>query len=315
MLQRRLLWVFGGLVLIVAAIGAFSLQATTGTSRDFGYLIDHTVPTLHTLSHLKAATARLMLEAERLGAQGGTTQTVAFEHAQSSFEEALAEYEVVATLDDNGVHLARHIGDIGSEVLSQAGALQESIGTADRTQQDAGLNALRNNEQQLTRYLEEAINLESGELQQGDASADHAAEGRRQTVILVTGGTLFLAITFGTFLIRQAGIEEEVQVRLQTAKTQTEAALVQSEERFRVAAEGALVGIYIIGDDKLRYVNPVMAHLFGYEPEELIETVTPLELVHPEDRCGVAERMQRRLSGIAANAPISSGGSAAMVEN
>ncbi len=76
-----------------------------------------------------------------------------------------------------------------------------------------------------------------------------------------------------------------------------EEALRESEERFRLLAEHALTGIYLIQDGLLRYVNPAGARMFGYEPEELIDRLGPLDVVAPEDREQVAENIRKRLTG------------------
>ncbi len=76
-----------------------------------------------------------------------------------------------------------------------------------------------------------------------------------------------------------------------------EAALRESEERFRLMADHSLAGIYLIQDGLLRYVNPIGARMFGYEPEELIDRRSPLDVVAPEDREQVAENIRRRLDG------------------
>lgn len=74
-------------------------------------------------------------------------------------------------------------------------------------------------------------------------------------------------------------------------------------EHFNVMVEAALVGIYIIQDDLFRYVNPALARMFGYQPEELIDHVHVLDLIHPEDREGVAMRIRQRFAGQLATTP------------
>ncbi len=76
-----------------------------------------------------------------------------------------------------------------------------------------------------------------------------------------------------------------------------EEALRESEERFRLLAEHALTGIYLIQDGLLRYVNPAAARMFGYEPEEIIDRLGPLDVVAPEDRERVVENIRKRLTG------------------
>ncbi len=80
-----------------------------------------------------------------------------------------------------------------------------------------------------------------------------------------------------------------------TERKLAEEALRASEERFRALAESALAGIYLIQQNRFRYVNPAMATMFGYTPEELVDTLGPADLVHPDDRALVAENIRRRV--------------------
>jgi PAS domain S-box-containing protein len=83
-----------------------------------------------------------------------------------------------------------------------------------------------------------------------------------------------------------------------TELKQAEAALCESEGRFRALVEESLAGIYIIQDDGFRYVNPGFVSIFGYDaPEALIDRVPVADLVSPEDRDWVAEYIRRRLDG------------------
>ena len=73
--------------------------------------------------------------------------------------------------------------------------------------------------------------------------------------------------------------------------------LAGSEALFRTLAEKALVGVYIIQDGRFRYVNPALAEIFGYEPQEIIERMGPQDLTAPEDRPKVLGRIRQRLQG------------------
>ena len=82
-----------------------------------------------------------------------------------------------------------------------------------------------------------------------------------------------------------------------TERRQVEAALRQSEASYRIVTEGSLAGVYVIQDGKFRYVNPMLAQAFGYSPDELIDRLSPSDLVDPEDRDRIAGNVERRLAG------------------
>jgi two-component system cell cycle sensor histidine kinase/response regulator CckA len=113
--------------------------------------------------------------------------------------------------------------------------------------------------------------------------------------IVIVGIFLFAAFTvdFLSSHIRRSLNE----VRREIARRQeTEAALRESETRFRTLNENSLSGIYIIDDGRYQYVNTAFATIFGYAREELIGAVA-LTVVHPDDRNRVTENIRRRLAG------------------
>lgn len=73
--------------------------------------------------------------------------------------------------------------------------------------------------------------------------------------------------------------------------------LFDAQEQFRVLAESSLTGIYLIQDNRLEYVNPAMARMFGYSVEEVVGRLSPIDLVDPADRSIVAENLRRRVEG------------------
>jgi PAS domain S-box-containing protein len=82
-----------------------------------------------------------------------------------------------------------------------------------------------------------------------------------------------------------------------TERKHMEVALRESEARYRAVTESSFAGVVVIQDGTLRYVNAVGAAIFGYTPEELIDKMSPLELVHPEDRPLKALELEKRLEG------------------
>ena len=75
-----------------------------------------------------------------------------------------------------------------------------------------------------------------------------------------------------------------------------EVALKESEQKYSTLVEDALVGVYVIKDGKIEFVNDKFASIYGYTKSELIGMET-LELVHPEDRPQVKEMREKRLKG------------------
>ncbi len=73
--------------------------------------------------------------------------------------------------------------------------------------------------------------------------------------------------------------------------------LRESEKKFRLLAEKSLVGVYIIQDNKFTYVNPKAAEILGYDVNEIIG-MSPVEIVHPEDRELVKRSLELRVSGL-----------------
>jgi len=78
----------------------------------------------------------------------------------------------------------------------------------------------------------------------------------------------------------------------------TQAALRESEEKFRCLSESMAVGIYMIQDLRFVYTNPAFSRIFGYSSREMEEMPTFLEFFAKEDRPEVQERAERRLAGL-----------------
>jgi diguanylate cyclase (GGDEF)-like protein/PAS domain S-box-containing protein len=83
-----------------------------------------------------------------------------------------------------------------------------------------------------------------------------------------------------------------------TERSKAEDALRDSEARYRALVEQSMAGIYIIQDNRFRYVNPGFATIFGYDsPRYLVEHVPATELVSAQDRDLVLESIRQRESG------------------
>jgi two-component system, cell cycle sensor histidine kinase and response regulator CckA len=86
-------------------------------------------------------------------------------------------------------------------------------------------------------------------------------------------------------------------VRDITERKRTEAALKDSEEKYRALVESSLVGVMIIQDGIFRFVNNRWCEIFGYTHEETIDKLSPLEVTPPEEKHIVLENARRRRSG------------------
>ncbi len=77
--------------------------------------------------------------------------------------------------------------------------------------------------------------------------------------------------------------------------TELERALRESEAKFRTLTESAAVGIFLYRE-RFLYANPAMEAITGYSLEELYDLYL-WDIVHPEHREMVRERILRRLAG------------------
>lgn len=89
-----------------------------------------------------------------------------------------------------------------------------------------------------------------------------------------------------------------VQLGRVAEREQARVALRESEAKFRALAEESPVGILLIQDGQFKYVNKMLAQMYGYGREELLGTdhASPM-LVHPDDREMVRQHVEKCLGG------------------
>ncbi len=126
----------------------------------------------------------------------------------------------------------------------------------------------------------------------GGAAVERAAYEAGVTDYLRKGGGTAALETLGQ-RIREAVTSTRVRAVAADAGRRDGSAV----DFYRTLVEQNLVGIYLIQDDRFEYVNPRLAELFGYEQAELLEGVSPLDLVSDSYRGTVRDRLAERLEG------------------
>ncbi|MHA2338335.1 MAG: PAS domain S-box protein [Candidatus Hodarchaeales archaeon] len=84
-----------------------------------------------------------------------------------------------------------------------------------------------------------------------------------------------------------------------TARKVAEEKLKESEEKFRTITEQSFMGIIIIQDGYIKYVNEVLPKTMGYEFQEIMKWSSEdfFKIVHPEDMTIALKRFQRMQTG------------------
>ncbi len=82
-----------------------------------------------------------------------------------------------------------------------------------------------------------------------------------------------------------------------TDRKRMEEALIESEGKYRGVVENALVGAFIIQDDYYRFVNGRFCEIHGYDREEIVNKLRPMDLCHPDYTGLLEEHRQQYLAG------------------
>ena len=85
-------------------------------------------------------------------------------------------------------------------------------------------------------------------------------------------------------------------IEVEKKEKQSQEALRESEERYRLVSENAYDAIFIAQDEVVKFPNPKTQEMSGYSAEELAR-IPFINLVHPEDRDMVLDRYMRWMKG------------------
>ena len=81
-----------------------------------------------------------------------------------------------------------------------------------------------------------------------------------------------------------------------TGRKKMETELRDAELKFRTVAEKSIVGVYIVQDGKFVFVNPRFAEIFGYLPDEIINTMAVDGIIHDSYKHIAIENVQKRIN-------------------
>lgn len=93
-------------------------------------------------------------------------------------------------------------------------------------------------------------------------------------------------VTGAISMVHDVTVEKNIQIELKEA-----------EAKFRSLVEQSIVGVYIMQGNKFAYANPRLHELTGYTEDDMINKLSILDVVYPEDRQIVTENIKRRLNG------------------
>ncbi|MFQ5820432.1 MAG: PAS domain S-box protein [Candidatus Heimdallarchaeota archaeon] len=85
-----------------------------------------------------------------------------------------------------------------------------------------------------------------------------------------------------------------------TEQKRGEIALKESEQKFRVVSESALVGLAIVQENQLKYANEAAARMAGYAREEILKWTIKdfMKRIYADDQPIVLDQLQKKQTGI-----------------
>ncbi len=114
----------------------------------------------------------------------------------------------------------------------------------------------------------------------------------RERLLIKKDGSIF-PVEINAKLLPDGSLQSFV--RDITLRKKAEEELIEAEEKFRNLVEKSSVAVYILQNGKYMYVNPKFAAIFGYEQEEITNSIPVESLAHPEYRQLIRDNMRIRI--------------------
>lgn len=114
---------------------------------------------------------------------------------------------------------------------------------------------------------------------------------RTEGGVLGTVGLVAVGAAVGRLSDLWGRLEKEVSER-----QRIEEALRETEAKYRIMADESLAGVFILQDDKFRYVNRALANFFGYNPSDIVDQMGPLDLMQSDEKLYYAKQGHGQIS-------------------
>jgi PAS domain S-box-containing protein len=121
-------------------------------------------------------------------------------------------------------------------------------------------------------------------------------EGR----ILHKNGSWIYTESTGVSLLNNPSINGViVNTRNINERKKAELKLIENEEKLRMISDQSLMGIGIIQDNKIKYLNDTITSILGYSKQEMYDSGAAIikKIIHPEDLEFVLSQLNKKLSG------------------
>jgi diguanylate cyclase (GGDEF)-like protein/PAS domain S-box-containing protein len=125
-----------------------------------------------------------------------------------------------------------------------------------------------------------------------------AADGRVFPVEISANYFEYDGRGYNMSLVRDITDRKRIEAQLEDYRRRLEGLVVEESTKFRALVEQSMVGIFIIQDGIFRYVNSGLLNMFGFaSAEELVDRVSFMQFLKPEERAGVEAVVHKLLVG------------------